>query len=63
MNTTNRTLFNPSKETLLTRGLNSMTLACDALDKQVETLTEENTKLKQTVVQLNEIILSNNIVT
>ena len=61
MNTTNRTLFKPSKETLLTRGLNSMTLACDALDDKVKTLTEENNELKIIINRLETKILENNI--
>ena len=61
MNTTNRSLFKPSKETLLTRGLNSMTLACDALDDKVNTLTEENNELKIIINRLETKILENNI--
>jgi hypothetical protein len=61
MNTTNRSLFKPSKETLLTRGLNSMTLACDALDDKVKTLTEENNELKIIINRLETKILENNI--
>ena len=61
MNTTNRSLFKPSKETLLTRGLNSMTLACNALDDKVKTLTEENNELKIIINRLETKILENNI--
>jgi hypothetical protein len=61
MNTTNRSLFKPSKETLLTRGLNSMTLACDALDDKVKTLTEENNELKIIINRLETKILENRI--
>ncbi len=58
---TNRTLFKPSTETLLTRGLNSMTMACDALQGQVESLTTESTALKAEVVRLQSQLLLNGI--
>lgn len=61
MNTTNRSLFQPSKETLLTRGLNSMTLACDALADKVKTLEEENIELKVVINRLETKILENRI--
>jgi hypothetical protein len=61
MNTTNRSLFQPSKETLLTRGLNSMTLACDALADKVKALEEENIELKVIINRLETKILENRI--
>ena len=61
MNTTNRSLFQPSKETLLTRGLNSMTLACDALANKVKALEEENIELKVIINRLETKILENRI--
>lgn len=61
MNTTNRSLFQPSKETLLTRGLNSMTLACDALADKVKALEEENIELKVVINRLETKILENRI--
>jgi len=61
MKSTNRTLFKPSTETLLTRGLNSMTLACDALYSKVEKLELKNEELKVTINRLETKILENRI--
>jgi hypothetical protein len=61
MESTNRTLFKPSTETLLTRGLNSMTLACDALYSKVEKLETTNEELKVTINRLETKILENRI--
>ena len=54
---TNRPLFQQSAETVLERGLHSMTLACDALTqqnnqlrKQVDSLTNELNRLKEKAV-------------
>ena len=38
-----------------------MTLACDALDDKVKTLTEENNELKIIINRLETKILENNI--
>jgi hypothetical protein len=61
MESTNRTLFKPSTETLVTRGLNSMTLACDALADKVKALEEENIELKAVINRLETKILENQI--
>jgi len=53
---TNRSLFHQTETTILERGLNSLTLACDALTQindqlknDIEELKAENTRLLKSV--------------
>jgi uncharacterized protein YoxC len=50
-------LFAPDTESILTRGLNSMTKACDALTKQNETLNNDIEGLKAKIERLSERVL------
>ena len=50
-------LFAPDTESILTRGLNSMTKACDALTKQNETLNNDIEGLKAKIKRLSERVL------
>jgi len=55
----NRPLFKPDTESVLVRGLNAMTAACDALTVQNENLNKEVAKLMLEVSMLNEKIILN----
>ena len=50
-------LYAPDTESILTRGLNSMTKACDALTKQNETLNNDIEGLKAKIKRLSERVL------
>ena len=50
-------LFAPDTESILPRGLNSMTKACDALTKQNETLNNDIEGLKAKIERLSERVL------
>jgi len=50
-------MFAPDTETVLVRGLNAMTKACDALSKQNETLNNDITALKRKIARLQERVL------
>jgi len=52
-------MFAPDTETVLVRGLNAMTKACDALSKQNETLNLDIEKMKNKIARLQERILVN----
>lgn len=52
-------LFKPDTETVLVRGLNAMTKACDALSSQNEALNKDLTALKNKVKRLQERVLIN----
>lgn len=56
---TNRSVFNQSDNQILERGLRTMTLACDALSDQNESLKEENKKLLANLSILEEKVLAN----
>lgn len=56
---TNRPLFKPDTESVLVRGLNAMTKACDALSKQNETLNNDIESLKRKIARLQERVLLN----
>ena len=55
----NRPLFKPDTESVLVRGLNAMTKACDALSKQNETLNNDIEALKRKIARLQERVLLN----
>jgi hypothetical protein len=55
---TNRPLFKPDTEAVLTRGLNAMTVACDSLTKRNEELMSEVKALNAAMVRLKERILT-----
>jgi len=50
-------IYAPDTESILTRGLNSMTKACDALTKQNETLNNDIEGLKAKIKRLSERVL------
>tara|TARA_X000001382_G_scaffold104966_2_gene80117 strand:- start:76 stop:279 length:204 start_codon:yes stop_codon:yes gene_type:complete len=50
-------LFAPDTESILVRGLNAMTKACDALTKQNETLNNDIEGLKKKINRLSERVL------
>ena len=50
-------IFAPDTETVLVRGLNAMTKACDALSQQNETLNKDIEALKSKVARLQERVL------
>ena len=50
-------MFAPDTESVLVRGLNAMTKACDALSKQNETLNNDITALKRKIARLQERVL------
>lgn len=52
-------MFAPDTESVLVRGLNAMTKACDALSKQNETLNNDITALKRKIHRLQERVLVN----
>tara|TARA_X000001316_G_C921119_1_gene35416 strand:+ start:1025 stop:1216 length:192 start_codon:yes stop_codon:yes gene_type:complete len=56
---TNRSMFNQSETQILERGLRTMSLACDALSDQNESLKEENKELLGALNSLKEEILAN----
>ena len=58
---TNRPLFKPDTESILVRGLNSMTLACDSLTKRNEKLTEEIDTLTSEVIRLKDKLFTNSL--
>lgn len=58
---TNRPLFKPDTESVLVRGLNSMTLACDSLTKRNEELTKEIDTLNLEVIRLKDKLYTNSL--
>ncbi len=58
-NAPNRTLFKPDTESVLVRGLNAMTLACDALASQNESLNKDIEALKNKVKTLQDRLYAN----
>lgn len=52
-------MFDQSETQILERGLRTMTLACDALSDQNESLKEENKKLLTNLSTLQEQVLAN----
>jgi hypothetical protein len=52
-----KALFKPSELTLLTRGLNAMTCACEAQEKLIEVIREE---LAASKLRCEELIDRNN---
>jgi hypothetical protein len=58
---TNRPLFKPDTEAVLTRGLNAMTVACDSLTKQNETLNKDIEGLKAKITRLQDRILTEGV--
>lgn len=58
---TNRPLFKPTTEDVLTRGLNAMTLACDSLTKQNQTLNKDIEGLKAKIARLQDKILTEGV--
>ena len=51
-------MFKPTTEDVLTRGLNAMTMACDSLAKQNQTLNKDIEGLKAKVARLQDRILT-----
>ena len=51
-------MFKPTTEDVLTRGLNAMTMACDSLTKQNQTLNKDIEGLKAKVARLQDRILT-----
>ncbi len=56
---TNRPLFQQSADTILERALHSMTLACDAMNKENEQLREQVANLTAEVNRLKESTVLN----
>lgn len=54
---TNRPLFKPDSESVLVRGLNAMTKACDALTRQNEQHVKDIEGLKRKIERLQERVL------
>ena len=52
-------VFRPDTESILVRGLNAMTKACDALTKQNEELNSEIEGLRNKIARLQERVLTN----
>jgi hypothetical protein len=58
---TNRTLFKPTTESVLVRGLNAMTIACDSLTRENESLNAELVTLKLEVDRLTKRLITDSI--
>lgn len=58
---TNRPLFHQSSEHILTRALNSMTLACDALTKEKSQLNSQVKDLEAEVTHLKDKLITNRV--
>lgn len=52
-------MFAPDTETVLVRGLNAMTKACDALSAQNEQLNKDIEGLKRKIARLQDRVLTN----
>jgi hypothetical protein len=52
-------MFKPDTESVLVRGLNAMTRACDALSKQNETLNNDIEGMKKKIQRLQERVILN----
>ena len=52
-------LFRPDTESVLVRGLNAMTKACDALSTQNDLLNKDIEKLKKKAAMLQDRVLIN----
>ena len=52
-------MFKPDTESVLVRGLNAMTKACDALSKQNETLNNDIEGMKRKIQRLQERVILN----
>jgi hypothetical protein len=52
-------MFAPDTESVLVRGLNAMTKACDALSKQNETLNDDIEGMKRKIQRLQERVILN----
>ena len=55
----NRPLFKPDTESVLVRGLNAMTKACDALSSQNKSLNHDIDKMKAKLARLQERVIDN----
>ncbi len=55
----NRPLFKPDTESVLVRGLNAMTKACDALSSQNKSLNHDIEKMKAKLARLQERVIEN----
>jgi len=56
---TSHPMFAPDTESVLVRGLNAMTKACDALSKQNETLNNDIEGMKRKIARLQERVILN----
>ena len=56
---TSHPMFKPDTESVLVRGLNAMTKACDALSKQNETLNNDIEGMKKNIARLQERVILN----
>ena len=56
---TSHPMFKPDTESVLVRGLNAMTKACDALSKQNETLNNDIEGMKKKIARLQEKVILN----
>ena len=54
-------MFAPDTESVLVRGLNAMTKACDALSKQNETLNDDIEGMKKKIACLQERVILNEV--
>lgn len=54
-------IFQPDTESVLVRGLNAMTKACDALSTQNDLLNKDIEKLKNKIAILQDRILTNDV--
>lgn len=52
-------MFAPDTESVLVRGLNAMTKACDALSKQNESLNNDIEGMKKKIQRLQERVILN----
>ena len=56
----NHSLFKPDAESVLVRGLNAMTKACDSLSNQNEKLNKDIEGLKRKIERLQERLIIDN---
>lgn len=55
----NQPMFAPDTESVLVRGLNAMTKACDALSKQNESLNNDIEGMKRKIQRLQDRVILN----
>ena len=55
----NRPLFHPDERTILERSINTLTLACEALESNNKKLLKENEKLSSELTELKSKLIVN----